>query len=53
MLMIEWDRFLVSGSCSMRKFLEVAEISVFWILMGGFVAGQVWLLSTALRTAEF
>jgi hypothetical protein len=33
----------------MRKLLEYGEITVFWILMGGFVAGHVWLVSTGLR----
>jgi len=37
----------------MRKLLQYGEITVFWILVGGFVAGHVWLLSIGLRAAGF
>jgi hypothetical protein len=35
----------------MRKLLEYGEITFFWILMGGFVAGHVWLIKVGLRAA--
>jgi hypothetical protein len=35
----------------MWKLLEYGEITVFWLLMGGFLAGHVWLISVGLRAA--
>jgi hypothetical protein len=37
---------------AMSKLLEYAEITVFWILIGGFVAGHAWLLSIGLTAAD-
>jgi len=37
----------------MTNLLEYGEIAIFWAIMGGSLAGHIWLISIGLSAAGF